>query len=956
MSSLSMTHAPQRPQSHTRSETPGTATARQRFARWSVRSAAALALLLLVTGCSGESPEALLQSAKTHLGNNEQNEAIIQLKNVLQQAPDSAEARYLLGKVLLDSGDAAGAAVELRKARSLGYSDDAVVPALAQALVAQGQWKAVTDELADVRLSNRTAAADLQVAVAQAYAGRKLQELAENAVRSALNAQPNHAGAQVMQARLLAGKGDLRGAMAAVDATLQAHPQEAAAWTLKGRLLVTTGGDLEAALGAYRKAIAIDERNLEAHDGALTILSERNDAALLKAQLAELVKVFPKQRQTRYFQARLAYMQGDFDATRKTIQSLVTSSSDEFRVLLLAGAVEFQAGSLASAENHLTKALQVNPSSVVAGRLLAQTYLRSGQPEKALTAVQPALLVRNPDAQALAVAAEAHLLQGDLGRAGELFGKSAKLNPQDVRSRTALALMEMDRGNAGVGLQQLEALAAEDRGSLADLALISAHLRRKEHAAALKAIEALQKKQPGKPLPEYLRGRVQLAMKKPAEARGSFERALAAEPLYVPAVGSLAALDMADGKADAARQRFRAVLDKDPKNVPSLLALAELTVRSRGSKDEVTKLLNAAVEAAPQEPRPRLMLIEYLVSRNDLRAAMTAAQAGVAAIPTNAQLLDALGRVQLASGDANQAVTTFTQVAAMRPRSPDPLLRLAVAHRANGDLAAARRAVAKALSIQPDLLMAQQQLAALEMASNEPQQALAVARTVQKQRPAQAIGYVLEGEVKSTLKDFLAAEAAFRLALSKEPGNLEVMARLHSALTDAGKVADADRLASAWLKEHPSDWRFIARLGDNALKRQDYVRAEDLYRRALDRSPDSASVLNNLAWVLAHQAKPGAVEAAEKVNSLAPDQPAYMDTLAYALAMTGQVDRAVELQKTVIALQPAVWSYRLGLAKIYIKAGRKSDAETELNELAKLGDKFGGQAEVAQLLKSLKES
>jgi hypothetical protein len=47
--------------------------------------------------------------------------------------------------------------------------------------------------------------------------------------------------------------------------------------------------------------------------------------------------------------------------------------------------------------------------------------------------------------------------------------------------------------------------------------------------------------------------------------------------------------------------------------------------------------------------------------------------------------------------------------------------------------------------------------------------------------------------------------------------------------------------------------------------------------------------------------------------------------------------------------------YKLTMANIYIKAGRKTDAEKELNELASLGDKFNGQAEVSRLLKSLQE-
>ena len=103
-------------------------------------------LFLLLTGCSGEKPEALVASAKGLLAKNDTNAAIIQLRNALQKNPDLAETRFLLGKAELETGDLAGAQKELRRALELKYSPDDVIPPLAEAMLRSGEFKKVIDE------------------------------------------------------------------------------------------------------------------------------------------------------------------------------------------------------------------------------------------------------------------------------------------------------------------------------------------------------------------------------------------------------------------------------------------------------------------------------------------------------------------------------------------------------------------------------------------------------------------------------------------------------------------------------------------------------------------------------------------------------------------------------------------------------------------------------------------
>ena len=102
--------------------------------RRSIRGAVALALVagVLVAGCGGDNPEAMVASAKEYLAKNDRSAATIQLKNALQKNPDSAEARFLLGRTLLETGDLLAAEKELRRAAELKYPYDQVAPPLAR--------------------------------------------------------------------------------------------------------------------------------------------------------------------------------------------------------------------------------------------------------------------------------------------------------------------------------------------------------------------------------------------------------------------------------------------------------------------------------------------------------------------------------------------------------------------------------------------------------------------------------------------------------------------------------------------------------------------------------------------------------------------------------------------------------------------------------------------------------
>ena len=655
----------------------------------------ALTVALITAGCANESTESAILSAKAALAKNETSAAGIALRNALANTPDSAEARFLFGKTLLLQGDPVGAAVELRKALNLQHPEVEVLPVLARAMLAQQLHTELTAEFGTRVLPDATAMADLRTSVAKAYAAEAMLPQANEALQSALLAQPDYAPAQIFEVVLLAGTAEFERALALMAKVLEQHPQDSQAWRVQADLLRYLKRDFAGALEAYRKAIGFDKFNIEAHAGALSILASRNEPDAFDKQLEELRKVALNHPQTLFFDAQLAFQRANYAQVIALLQNVLRLAPDDPRALQLAGAAELQTGALAQAETHLLKALQLAGNQPMTRQLLARTYLQSGQPGKAVAILGPALENR-PNALTLSLAAEAHLRNGDAKEAEALFARAAKLDPADARSGTALAFAAMSRGKDLEGFAQLQALAAGEKANAADMALIATYLARHRLDDALAAIDRLEAKVPNKAAIADLRGRAYLLSGKRADARKSFERALSIDPAFFPAVTSLAALDMADKKPEEARKRVEAALTANPKSVPALLAMVELKTLAGAPAEEVTALLVRAVQASPNDVVPRVQLVEHYLRTQRPREAMTAAQEGAAAIRDAPELLDVLGRAQMAAGDANQAIATFGKVINLRPKWALTHMRLAEAYLAAKNPEAARQSLKQA--------------------------------------------------------------------------------------------------------------------------------------------------------------------------------------------------------------------------------------------------------------------
>lgn len=913
---------------------------------------AALAVSAMLVACGDQTEQSMLGAARVAIDRNDLVAAKIPLQNTLEKNKDSAEGRFLFGKLLLRMGEAAAAEIELKKAQALHYPIDQVAPELARSLIAMGKSAIVIEEYSSLTLKDPDRQADLVASIATALGLTGQRDKASALIDSALTGSPDGKPLLLVKARLIADKGDVDGALNLLDKILAREPGNIESLLLRGDLVLFGKGDRQAALESFRKLLEVNKSNLHAQIQIVTIHLLGSDTKAATQQYESLAKLKPMDSRVQLLGARLALLNGKPEKAKELTAQLLKFNKDDPTILFLAAASEFDLKSLSQAEGHLNKLLASHPNFAPARAMLADIHVRNAQPARALEVLRPILESRNPNSVALSLAAEANLAAGDTKSAEAFFSRVVKLNPNDTQARTAIALLQLAKGNADNAIIDLKSIAAGDAGTIADMALINVQLRQRDFDAALKSIDGLERKMPDRALPDDLRGRAFLSKRDFPAARASFERALSRDPMYLPAVTTLAAMDSVDRKFEAAAQRFDDLLKKDPKNVGALLGLARLRARATANPQEVAQLFARAIEARPTNPEAHLSLINFWLNTGSPKSAVAAAQAGVAASPDAPELLDALGQAQLANGEHAQALTTLGKLALQRPRSALPQLRIAEVQKRLKNLGAAEAAVRKALEISPDMLGAQRELIALSIQTKHPDNALRVAKTIQTQRPDQALGHVLEGDLQLASNNIDAAISSFRNGLEKQGGAFSCV-RLHQALVTARRNAEAERFSVDWLRRNPRDTILRMHLGHASLAGGNLPAAEDYYRQILRIEPESVIALNNLALTLARARKTGALEIAERAVALSGDAANSLDTLAIVLGEEGNLPRAIEAAKSALRLDPDAASFRLTLAKMYIKANDHKNARVELQKLAELGARFPQQAEVSNLLKSI---
>lgn len=908
--------------------------------------ATALLGALLLAGCQRGSVEQLRAEAVAYQQRGETQAALIQLKNALEIKPGDADIRFLMATMYNDSGEVQSAEKEIRKAIEYGYPDEKALPVLVLALLLQGQFQKILDETASANDDPQ-----LLCLRGDAWLGLGKTEEARKAYEAVLASKPNFSAALIGQGKLAYLDGDSAGARDWARRALLQAPNDTDALMFEADL-ARAQQESATALARYDRVIALRPAHRSAHIEKAFLLISLTRYAEAQKEITAALRNTPGSLLVTYAQALLDFSEGRLAPAHEALQHVLRVFPEHMPSVLLAGAVSYNLGYLHQAEQHLRTYLAKIPANEYARQLLAATLLKSGQSPDALAVLEPSLKAGG-NMQTLALAGESYMQVREFTKASELFTRATELQPQHAPLRTSLGLSKLGAGDKGGAVDQLEQATRLDARSLqASIALAQTELDLKHVDRALAVLAEAEKNLPGSPAVQDLKGQALQQNGEPAKARASYARALELQPSYFPAASRLMQMELAGGKPDLARQHIERFLEHNKTHLDAMTAMAGLA-DSAGNAAETTQWLERASIANPQSVPAYVRLIsQYLLTRQTQKALTLASKLQVDH-PRNPDLLDLLGKSQLANGEMQGALESYKKLVFALPLSAQAQMQVAALLLIMDRPSEAEDYLKNALALQPDFPAAQLAMAELHVRKGRYDIAQLISARLQRSYPKASAGYQLEGDILLSQGKPADALRAFDKGASLAPSSELAIKAAHALRQSGQRDAAAKRLAQ-WMQAHPKDTRVELFIAETALADGAFALAAQRLEALLRGQPDNATALNNLAWAYQQLQDQRATATAERAAGLAPEKPAVLDTYGWILVEGGDLPRGLATLRKASTLAPAARDIRYHLAVALAHSGDKAGAREQLEYALRGDDRFPQAAEARALAQQLK--
>ncbi len=177
---------------------------------------------------------------------------------------------------------------------------------------------------------------------------------------------------------------------------------------------------------------------------------------------------------------------------------------------------------------------------------------------------------------------------------------------------------------------------------------------------------------------------------------------------------------------------------------------------------------------------------------------------------------------------------------------------------------------------------------------------------------------------------------------------------LADLLNAQGKQTDAIKLLNNALEKNNKNGAIHFKLATVYQQQNDNKQAEAHYNAILTEQPDNVLALNNLAFLYSQQNDPRALELAKKAYEKAPESAAILDTYGYILIKQGQPKEGLPILEKAASLAPKANDIQFHLAEAYVANDNTQKAIEILEPIVKAEQDFSEKKAAVSLLDKLK--
>lgn len=535
---------------------------------------------------------------------------------------------------------------------------------------------------------------------------------------------------------------------------------------------------------------------------------------------------------------------------------------------------------------YYARALELQPDSVRSYAGMAAYHARKGERDAAI-----GILKKCCEANPSSVDARLYLAQycqsfNQMDEALAAALQSVRLAPRDHRTYLTLASVRIAMGNTAGAIEALEdALLKVDNPLPLFRCLGDIHAQSIQSSEPSLAEQHLDQavfhyvaaaQQPYDSLtPVYLHrlGDLYIMKQDVQRAIDTFEQLTIYQPDNLEVRKKLALCYMALNEKEKAVLALKKISEGEPDNSEVYYYMGEI-YEAMEDRENAMKYYSLAAEAPGGNPLPYLKLAGLYLESDPEKAGMTLAE-GLKRMPDNIQLLSMLTRVYLLKRQMGEAINTFERMSEIAGNSKvyfilDPVLYLNFGVAAKNMLQTEKATAffKKGLEAHPSSIELRVNLAFLLIDEGKKEQAIEIMEKAASAMPDNPVVHFYMGTLYHHAGLFDKAVQSFR------------------TLAEIAEREPRVVLDSAYFFSYGAA---LERCGDRES-------AQAMFIRALDLDSENALTFNYLAymWAEAGENLDLALEYVTHALDLDPDNPAFIDTLAWICFKKGRYDLALD--------------------------------------------------------------